>query len=176
MIKLDPAIMTSETEKSLGGELISMEIQSIKDENWRLKAKLREAEQCNHHHWVLAVARLQEIDAIRASMSWKLTYPLRLISKVCRYALALVLKMLQKTLQHAVIIVFNKPALKQRLKHLIKAQPWLQRMVHSWLERLGPFAVVTASSRPVSFDELESVKLFVGANQVDFDVSLKYLD
>jgi FkbM family methyltransferase len=85
---------------------------------------LHNVHQANHHHWQLAVARQEQIEALQESTSWCVTAPLRWVSSLARDPTPSTLKRRAKLLlQHAALYVGRRPHLKNAAMNVLRRFP-----------------------------------------------------
>jgi len=70
------AAQAREERAALGAEL-SARGAELEQRLQAVSGELHAVHQSSHHHWMLAEARQRQIDALRASWSWRITAPLR---------------------------------------------------------------------------------------------------
>lgn len=97
------------------------------------RQELHDVHQANHHHWQLAEARQQQIDAFLTSTSWRITAPLRQLSSLASFGLAIVktpIKVVLKFLvKKGIEIVSDHPKLRGWLVSIIAKFPGLSRRI-----------------------------------------------
>ena len=91
------------------------------------RKELHDVHQSNHHHWHLAEARHQRIQALLGSTSWGVTAPLRSASSALRGLTPNTLKPRAKVfLQHAALYVGRRPRLKNAALKALNRLPRLK--------------------------------------------------
>lgn len=79
----------------------------------QLQTELNAVHAANHHHWQLAEARAQQIEAIYQTYSWRITAPLRRVCSAMRGAMPNSFKpRIKVLLQHAALYIRRRPRLK----------------------------------------------------------------
>ena len=93
----------------------------------QLQTELNAAHAANHHHWQLAEARAQQIEAIYQSRSWRITAPLRQVSLVvCRLTPNAFKPQIKVLLQHAALYLRRRPWLKNSALRVLYRFPRLK--------------------------------------------------
>jgi FkbM family methyltransferase len=91
------------------------------------RKELHDVHQANHHHWHLAEARHQQIQALLSSTSWRITSPLRWVILAARYPNPGAFKPRAKILlQHAALYIRRRPRLKSAVLRGLYRFPWLK--------------------------------------------------
>ena len=89
--------------------------------------ELHDVHQANHHHWLLAEARHQQLQALLGSTSWAVTAPLRSASSALRGLTPKALRLRARIfLQHAALYVGRRPRLKNAALKLLNHFPRLK--------------------------------------------------
>ena len=119
-----------------------------------IRIELHEVHQDNHHHWQLAEARLQQIQKIKSSPSWRVTKPLRWVSSGIRVVTPATLKPKVKViLQHAALYIGKRPRLKRIVLMTLSRFPKLKSRLIK-IDAIAPIQPYQSSNISVDIAQL----------------------
>ena len=124
----------------------------------QLQAELDAVHAANHHHWQLAEARAQQIEAIYQTYSCRITAPLRRVRLVVRGLTPNAFKpRIKVLLQHAALYIRRRPRLKNAALRGLHYFPCLKTR----LFRVVTGMAVQTHTKPQTVGALTSIKMMV---------------
>ncbi|MCX7714942.1 MAG: methyltransferase domain-containing protein [Clostridia bacterium] len=110
-------------------------VEELEGDNTNLHAELHNVHQSNHYHYTLAESRAREIEALRNSYSWKITYPLRIVWSGILTVRRLPCRMINEILRRS-IDRFQRPL--SRLMKIVLQYPKLSTKINAFLIKYPP--------------------------------------
>jgi len=145
------------------------------------RKELNEVLQANHHHWQLSVQQQQQLNDMLNSWSWRITWPVRMITlfvihplNTSRYianqTVAVLLNAFQKPIAKAIAWVLTKPELAKRINQHLLAWPHLHDhlLVISGQRGLTTPLHEQVTNYPIALNEMQTAK---DSEQSNIDLS-----
>lgn len=123
----------SQAEAESRAAVAEARLKQLEEQLTAVSNELHAVHQSNHQHWQLAEQRAREIEALRASTSWRLTAPLRAIKSIWQTALSKTgLKPKARLLvQHTALYVNRRPKLRHKALSVLNRYPRLKARLWS---------------------------------------------
>ncbi|WP_312931129.1 class I SAM-dependent methyltransferase [Pseudomonas sp.] len=86
-----------------------------------------------HHHYLRAQSAEQQLQALRASTSWRVTAPLRLLGRMLRWPSRHGKASLRRAAPHARLWVARRPAVNRLAMAVLRRSPWLDHQLRRLL-------------------------------------------
>jgi SAM-dependent methyltransferase len=106
---------------------------------YAIQHQLNESLGSAHHLWQQAIVHEQRIKALLSSASWRITWPLRALSRAVSWTARLPLRLaksLARTVLHLVMrLVLGRPALRVKLARLLQRHPNLHQHLRLFAKR-----------------------------------------
>lgn len=126
---------------------VESEIAELKRNLAAVRSELQDVHQSNHYHWQLAEQRGSEIAALRASLSWRITAPLRsAAAPVVRYMGVAPSKLIEVSSNRAIRWAMGQPKLVAFVHRCVRPFPRIRqaitdRVAISFRHPIGPASV-----------------------------------
>lgn len=125
---------TEAYKHSLHASLVSLE-----ERMHAIQHQLYESQGNAHHWWQQAAAQEQRVKAMLTSTSWRITWPLRVLSHAVSWIASLPIRLIKATtrpfLHLAMRAVLERPALRARLARMLQRHPKLHQHLRLFAKR-----------------------------------------
>lgn len=104
-----------------------------------IQHQLHESLGSAHHWWQQTVAHEQRIKALLSSSSWRITWPLRVLSRAVSWTLMLPVKLVKSVARPVIHLAMRqalgRPALRMKLSNLLRRHPKLHQHLRLFAKR-----------------------------------------
>lgn len=154
--------------RATGAEARVSELEAVLEAT---RKELHDVHQANHHHWHLAEARHQQLQALLGSRSWAVTAPLRSARSALRGLTPNAFKSRAKVfLQHAALYVGRRPRLKRGVRAVLGHFPGIRSRLFQ-ISRPGVSIVQTPQHQPQpQHESTDLTRLTPRARQIHADL------
>lgn len=112
-------------------KILEENVRSLEDLLQRTQEQLTESLNNAHHWYVMADASEQRVNDLLNSTSWRITWPLRMLTTATRWLVRLPVRLVKAVfrpiLLSSIRVVLKRPSLKNRLNNLVKRFPKIYR-------------------------------------------------
>lgn len=127
-------LSTEAYKHNLHASLVELEVRMR-----TIQHQLHESLGSAHHWWQQTVALEQRIKALLSSTSWRITWPLRGLSRAVRWTLMLPIRLAKSIARPVIHLVIRqalgRPALRMKLSNLLRRHPKLHQHLRLFAKR-----------------------------------------